>query len=457
MVASDHVELLTSTSELIDIHHSAPGAALSPLKRASALISNVRAAPTLYALNLHRENHTADHRDSQLDNRAVAFDYYGDKVRGVNLGGWLVLEPWITPSIFGELSTSQTVVDEYTYTKALGKSEASSRLSNHWNTWITQEDFNSIAQAGLNHVRIPVGYWAVAPLDGDPYVQGQLDHLDNAINWARGAGLKVMLDLHGAPGSQNGFDNSGKYGSVGWQQGDTVSQTLTALENLANRYKGDTDVVTAIQLLNEPLGSSLNLDGVQDFYNQGYQTIRSASSDFAVTIHDAFQDFSTYWDGFGSGQSDLILDTHQYQIFSPDQVGRSPSEHVSAACALGPKLAGTNKPIVVGEWTGAQTDCAKWLNGLGKGARYDGTFPDSSYTGDCIGKYTGSVNELSSDDKNNIRSYLEAQLDAYEQHTGWFFWTWKTESAPEWDMQDLIAGGLFPQPLNSRQIPNQCG
>ena len=115
----------------------------------------------------------------------------------MNLGGWFVLEPWITPSIFDDWATQTTVVDEYTYTQTLGKSEASSRLTNHWNTWITQDDFNQIAAAGLNHVRIPIGYWAISPLDGDPYVQGQLPILDNAITWARSAGLKVLLDLHG--------------------------------------------------------------------------------------------------------------------------------------------------------------------------------------------------------------------------------------------------------------------
>ena len=118
-------------------------------------------------------------------------------MKGVNLGGWFVLEPWITPSIFSEWADSNTVVDEYTYTQTLGKDEASSRLTNHWQTWITQDDFNQIAAAGLNHVRIPIGYWALAPLDGDPYVQGQLPILDQAIGWARSAGLKVLLDLHG--------------------------------------------------------------------------------------------------------------------------------------------------------------------------------------------------------------------------------------------------------------------
>ena len=139
----------------------------------------------------------ANHLYSRLGERGLSFDYNNDKVRGVNLGGWFVLEPWITPSIFDQWADQTTVVDEYTYTQTLGQSEASSRLTNHWNTWITQDDFNQIAAAGLNHVRIPIGYWALAPLDGDPYVQGQLPILDQAITWARSAGLKVLIDLHG--------------------------------------------------------------------------------------------------------------------------------------------------------------------------------------------------------------------------------------------------------------------
>lgn len=214
-----------------------------------------------------------------------------------------------------------------------------------------------------------------------------------------------------------------------------------------------------IELLNEPLGSSLNLDGIDTFYQSGYETVQSASNNFVTCIHDAFQGFETYWNGkfnAASGDQNMLLDTHQYQIFSPAQVAMSPSAHVSAACALGPQLAGTDKWTIVGEWTGAQTDCAKWLNGLGKGARYDGTFPGSSTVGSCDGKYTGTVSALSDDDKNNIASFIDAQLDAYEEHTGWIFWTWVTESAPEWHMKDLLAAGLFPQPLTSRKFPNQC-
>ena len=379
----------------------------------------------------------------------------------MNLGGWFVLEPWITPSIFQQWATSGTVVDEYTYTQTLGKDAASSALTNHWNTWITEGDFSEIAGNGLNHVRIPLGYWAVAPLDGDPYVQGQLPVLDQAIQWARNAGLRVIIDLHGAPGSQNGFDNSGRYGPIDWQQGDTVSQTLTALQNLAQRYAGDTDVVTTIELLNEPLGGALDLNELKTFYQNGYGTVTGASGNYVTCIHDAFQNIDSFWNGFmtpaSSGDQNVMLDTHQYQVFSPGQVGMSPSDHVSAACGFGPSLAGTDKWTIVGEWTGAQTDCAKWLNGLGKGARYDGTFPGSSYVGSCDGKDVGTVYGLSSADQDNYKHFVEAQLDAYEAHTGWIFWTWRTESAPEWHLQNLTAAGLFPNPPTSRVYPGQCG
>jgi hypothetical protein len=108
-----------------------------------------------------------------------------------------LLEPWITPSLFQQWANGGGVVDEYTLTAALGKESAQTFMNDHWSKWITEGDFKEIASMGLNHVRIPIGYWALNPVDGDPYVQGQLTYLDQAIGWARNAGLKVMLDLHG--------------------------------------------------------------------------------------------------------------------------------------------------------------------------------------------------------------------------------------------------------------------
>lgn len=109
-----------------------------------------------------------------------------------------MLEPWITPSLF----EGNAAVDEYTLTQILGKDEAQRVLSNHWSSWITQDDFGQIAAAGLNHVRIPIGYWSVIPIEGEPFVQGAYEHFGQALDWANAAGLKVMIDLHGGKSVQ---------------------------------------------------------------------------------------------------------------------------------------------------------------------------------------------------------------------------------------------------------------
>lgn len=409
--------------------------------------------------------------------RSLAWPYGSEKVRGVNLGGWLVLEPWITPSIFE--AAGDAAVDEWTLCETLGAHQCRSVLSKHWSSFVTQEDFNQIAAAGMNHVRIPVGYWALEHLDGDPYVKGQLPYLDKAVKWARAAGLKVMVDLHGgecqriffhfgrqadqqrtAPGSQNGFDNSGKRGPINWQKGNTVAKTKPAIAALAKRYAGDADVVTAVEALNEPnIPGGVNQDSLKQYYYDTWGLAREARKDTAVVLHDGFVPVES-WNGFMSastGFDHVMMDTHHYEVFDNGLLSMSTAQHVSTACGFAnDHILTSDKWTVVGEWTGAMTDCAKYLNGKGIGARYDGTYGGSSAIGSCAGKSVGTVAALPQADRDNIRRFIEAQLDAYEKGSGWLYWTWKTEGAPEWDMQQQIAGGVFPNPVTSRQFPGQC-
>lgn len=102
--------------------------------------------------------------------RGVAFAWGSEKVKGVNIGGWLVLEPWITPSLFDGLGRND-VVDEFTLGEKLGQNAALKILKQHWDSWCTFEDFQKIKNSGFNLVRIPVGYWAYDTLDS-PYVKG---------------------------------------------------------------------------------------------------------------------------------------------------------------------------------------------------------------------------------------------------------------------------------------------
>lgn len=47
----------------------------------------------------------------------------------------------------------------------------------------------------LNHVRLPIGYWAFDVSGGEPFHQGQLPYLTQAVTWARNNGLKMIVDL----------------------------------------------------------------------------------------------------------------------------------------------------------------------------------------------------------------------------------------------------------------------
>jgi len=371
----------------------------------------------------------------------LKFAFAQEKIRGVNLGGWFVLEPWITPSIFE--ATPDNVVDEYTYCQTLGSSEAKSRLESHWNSWIVEDDFVEMAKIGLNFVRIPIGYWSVSPLEGDPYVQGAYDVLGKALGWASSNNIKVMIDLHGAPGSQNGFDNSGRRGNIDWQQGDTVSQTHTALNKIRDDHASN-PAVAAIELVNEPMGSSLDMDTLRQFYMDGWGDLKG--SNVAITFHDAFQGVNA-WNDWGSGMWALLEDTHHYEVFDSGSLQMGIDDHVSTACAFGASMATNNKWTIAGEWTGATTDCAQWLNGRGIGARYDGTYSingGSSYIGSCDGKYSGTVAGLGEADRNNIKTFMTAQMAAFEKADGWIQWAWKNEAAPEWHFQNLTQAGLVP-------------
>ena len=117
-------------------------------------------------------------------------------------------------------------MDEWTYAQLVEPSFYRERLRQHWDTFITREDLAAVAEAGVSHVRIPVGYWywdveegepfpAVNSDPSDPY--SPLHYLQRGLVWCQELGLKALLDLHAGPGSQNGFDNSGRRGDIGWE------------------------------------------------------------------------------------------------------------------------------------------------------------------------------------------------------------------------------------------------
>jgi glucan 1,3-beta-glucosidase len=414
------------------------------------------------------------------------WDYTTDKIRGISLGGWFVLEPYITPSLFEQFGSneSQIPVDEYTFCEQLGEDEALVQLEKHWSEYYTEDDFRDIKNYGLNLVRIPIGYWAFLKRSDDPYVQGQEKYLDQSIQWAENYGLKVWLDLHGVPGSQNGFDNSGKRGRIGWQDDEqNLEITMKTLDYIFQKYGQSnlTDTVIGIEIVNEPMMPSLNLsDTLQFTYDSYYNFREKYSSENWFLVQEGFMPVG-YWnvhlnnnysnvslpyvknisstylkDNYFHG---IVIDHHHYEVFTDVQLENSSEERVNDIIKYSKALNQEQQyhPSLVGEWSGAITDCAKWLNGVGTGARYDGTFstdqlnrrstlsPRDSPTCSNVRKYS----DMSKQHRADIRRFIEIQLISYEMDTaGWIFWNYKTEDAIEWDFKKLVEKKLFPYPFD---------
>ena len=72
---------------------------------------------------------------------------------GANIGGWQVLEPWITPSLFyrflGKTHSEGVGMSQWTFCEALGAEKGNELLRAHWDAWLTEEDIAGLAARGI--------------------------------------------------------------------------------------------------------------------------------------------------------------------------------------------------------------------------------------------------------------------------------------------------------------------
>ena len=169
-----------------------------------------------------------------------------EQIKGTNFGNWLVLEKWMSPDLFAGTDAE----DEVWLNRLEEPQKLAERVKQHRDTYVTQQDFKIVAEHGLNLVRIPVPYFIFG--DVKPFI-GCVEYLDRAFGWAEAYGIKILIDLHTVPGSQNGYDNGGITGVCKWcRDKEAVEFALTVLERLAEKY-ADRDGLYGIEVLNEPI------------------------------------------------------------------------------------------------------------------------------------------------------------------------------------------------------------
>lgn len=132
-------------------------------------------------------------------------------------------------------------------------------------------------QHGINHIRIPTGFWAWIPTTGDePYVNNTAAYqaqIDKVLGWAYARGMYAVIDLHGLPGSQNGEQASGHNTTTpAWfnnpvNMGRSDASVAAVAEYISN--SPFRTIISGIQPINEPRPyTDSQTDELRDYYTR---------------------------------------------------------------------------------------------------------------------------------------------------------------------------------------------
>lgn len=371
---------------------------------------------------------------------------------GVNLGNWLVLEKWMEPHLFEGLAAA----DENELAREADPEWLQQRIKHHRDLYITEDDFCQIAQSGLNLVRLPVPYTV---LSKKPPLGGCYRYVDKAMDWCEKYGLKLLIDLHTAPGGQNGFDSSGVIGKVTWHlKPQKVEQSIEVLEGLARRY-GTREGLFGIEVINEPISYTVfrssrkryaprnpkdaaistyvPLRFLRQYYLACYKRLRRClPPDKAIVFHDGFR--LAHWKTFFAKHhmSNVYVDAHIYLSAAERAVRmHNPLAYRLILAFERHRLRDMQRhvPVIVGEWC-VEND---WAKDLDRGELTDDEFDDEQ--------------------QRRFALVTRMQLECFAACSGWVYWSWKLEpsqhTAPDamwkecWDFRRAMMHGWLPSDL----------
>ena len=210
----------------------------------------------------------------------------GDVVylRGTNAGGWLVQENWMNPTNASDQKTMMT-----TLANRFGTSKRDELVSTYENNYWTTQDFDNCAEMGMSVIRLPFTYMNLCDDNGN-LKSNAFDRLDWFVQNCSQRGMYVILDMHGAFGSQNGMDHSGEIndGKQLYYNQSNKDKTLNLWKKIAEHFKGN-PAVAAYDILNEPgLKAAATYSLHWDFYNEIYNTIRSKDSNHIIIMESCW-------------------------------------------------------------------------------------------------------------------------------------------------------------------------
>ena len=243
------------------------------------------------------------------------------RLRGVNLGGWLIQEDWFCPADNGKRGDHWTLE---TLIARFGTERAYELYNIYWDNWITEYDFAQIAAMGFNCVRIPFWYRNFQSDDNGTWIlndAGEKDfsRLDWAVEMCRRYGLYAILDFHGANGCQGAQDHCGQKNNCRFYEktaeGEAFrAQAVEIWSLLSERYAGD-PAIAMFDLLNEPLCDVPRFERdyktLNAWYDAAYKAIRARDPARVVCMMGTWN-IGKLPSPAKMGWTDVVYQLHQY-------------------------------------------------------------------------------------------------------------------------------------------------
>ena len=317
------------------------------------------------------------------------YDPQGNRLQltGINAGQILLQEGWMSPFALEPLMN-----DDGSYVKDKDGNiqypefteeefRAGIRSNPNLNIWnedllmhtyrscfFTEEDFRIIKEdLQLNTIRLPFYYLNILNEDLTLKVEAEaFSYLDWFIGEAAKNELYIILDLHGAPGSQNGYEHSGTAVREAnlWTSEANIAATVNLWQYIAQHYtntRPDLGRWIAIyDIMNEPTYEykGVTTEECWDVFDRIYDTIRETGDQHVITMECCW-DFSCLPDPARYGWENVQYEYHWYNWFTDIL----PYDLFYAYQDLSNIGRDYDVPVLIGEFTFFE-DKAAWEKGL---------------------------------------------------------------------------------------------